>query len=74
MLMTLHECNSFTYLLSLIFLSLKLDMYCLILQELNLYIGGFRVCCKCTWFLVVNERCTPGGQTVTCCDLPIFLH
>ena len=27
----------------------------------NLCIGNFSVCSEDTWFLVLNERCTPGG-------------
>ena len=48
------------YKLLLVFLSLKLYMYCFLSSKKKLvYRGLFRVCCEGTWFLVFEERCTP---------------
>ena len=55
--------------LSLVFLSLKLYVYCLFLQKKSkksklVYRGFFRVCCKCTWFLVFNEGLRESHTTI----------
>ena len=63
--MTIYDCVFFSaYILSLVFLSFKLYMYCLIFKTKNLYIGVFRVCCEHTSFLIFDERCTPQVETL----------
>ena len=54
------------YILSLVFLSLKFSVDCLISQKANVV---YRVCCKCTWFMIFNEIYTPGGL-----NQPKILH
>ena len=64
----IHMYIFYVYILSFVFLSLKLYMNCLILQKKNLYIYRIlRVCCERTWFLVFEERCPPqphGGNPI----------
>ena len=51
------------YILSLVFLQMKLYVYCLILYKMkNFYIGVFKACCEHMWFLVFNEGAPPGDS------------
>ena len=64
MLMTIYECKFFyIYILSLVISSLKLCKCYLILQTKIKCVKVLK-CCKCMWFFVFIERCTPYALSI----------
>ena len=69
MLMTIYKCIFFYIcLLSLVFLSLNLYVYGMLLQIKTCIEGSFKICCECMWLMVSKVKIqTPDMLTPFSC-------